>query len=795
MNRFTKIISCLVWLVASQVSWGQVSCPNPQIEDVICSNQHWNWETSKTSDDYCAIWTARTSNGATYLGNPWENASGTLANIANAKDYKHDQGWELIRRDFGCGGNNDYPWFILYNKYNGLMRVYVYLGNSNNTFSRIVGVLEHAPGQKNSAVMSHSYSQGVMRSADAYLEGSIGSEEIILYEAGALGTLSWGVLQYRPTLDPNITNVAYRNNEFSVKIYGYNDSDVTLEGEGVTQPYGIAGNRSKINTGGNGNNINQFTTESQKILKYVSNIDKYRKDLHQKASKHRDKTSHPTIKDVLANVADLTRDKSTFSKTLGTISSVASTAGGVIGAIGSVIGFFTDSAPTPPSPTISNYNFKGGITTKYSLSTFHVKHPGSAHTNNNNIPYYDYPLGICNLKNTPRLHRINYGRYTGYRDCNPGVSTLKFYSSYKVMDDLKVYYNAPAGLEVVSAQAAIVGKIKVNSRNGDPVLSPSDSIPTYGIPGVPPCLSPYKNHMLDDFNAGRLVVSDFNTDDLMLEFQTPYVDIACFKGMAFNVLHQTDVFVRLKVVLKKAGESADTPLLFVQDYATNQQVVGAQEADNRDYYRFRYNVLPPFANHTIPNKAFTPDIVLTNQNITRSTQIEAANSISISNSAVNLYLNGSKVELYAESHIDLKPDFEIKGQVRDFTAVAGGGYHIDCGEQKPIAMTGTFGYNPINEGMRITRSQVTSSQASVPNHVLVFPNPTTNKLFVRLPRATENFQVSLLDQQGKSVLQKTYTKSTQMVELQVQHLPEGLYFLHLKSPGNAVIIQKVVIQR
>ena len=795
MNKLIKIMIGLLWLMSGQAVWGQgPPCTTPQLEDVICSSKDWNWEVTQESSEHCATWTAISSRGAIYMNSPWKDGSGAVSNIGNQGDYKHTQGWELIRRDFGCVRPTDYPWFILYNKYSGLMRVYVYLGNGGNTFSRIVGVLEHAPGQKNTSIIAHSQQQA--RSADAYLNGSIGNEEIILHDAGALGTLSWGVMQYRPTLDPHITNSAYRDREFSVKIYGYENADIKLDGKSVTQPYSITGNRNEINTSGSGGNINTFTTESQKVLEYVGSVDEYRTKLNKEAVKHRDKTGNQAIKNVLSEVASITDSKSKFSKALGTVSSVAKAAGGIIGAIGSIVSFFTDDAPTPPAPTTSSYNFTGSITTTHTLNNFQIKHPGSTHTNDNNLPYYDYPLGVCNLKNTPRVNHISYARYTGqnsFFNCTSTTPTYRNYSSYKVMDDLQVYYNAPAGLEVVSAQAAIVGRLKTTTKNGDPALTPS----YLTRPGMFACITPYKNYMYDDFNAGRMVINSFDTDDLMLEFQTPFVDIACFKGMTFNVFKETDVFIRLKVVLKKAGENNTTtpPLLFVQDYAVNKQTVGSQEADNDYYFLPGFGRLPPFANHTIPSTTVTPDINVTGIDWLYSGKLEAANSITVSNSSVNLAFNGSSFNMYAENYIDLKPDFEVGGTVRDFTAVAGGGYHIKCGNQKPIAMTGTFGYNNGDEGMRITRTQVTSNQASVPHKPLVFPNPTARTLFVKLPKSQENLQVELVDQQGKSVLQKSYAEAIQMIKLQVKDVPEGLYFLRLKSTDGALDVHKVVIQR
>jgi hypothetical protein len=52
------------------------------------------------------------------------------SHFVSNKDYLPQDGWELIKQDFGYGpnGQTDYPYFVLYNRYTSLLRVFITVG-------------------------------------------------------------------------------------------------------------------------------------------------------------------------------------------------------------------------------------------------------------------------------------------------------------------------------------------------------------------------------------------------------------------------------------------------------------------------------------------------------------------------------------------------------------------------------------------------------------------------------------------------------------------------------------------
>ncbi|MEI6508365.1 MAG: T9SS type A sorting domain-containing protein [Bacteroidota bacterium] len=78
--------------------------------------------------------------------NTWPNHNGNVAK-GTLSDFWSRNGWELVKRDFGFlhNGNNitvnlAFPYFVLYNKYNGILRVWAALNNQNTTITNKVNV-------------------------------------------------------------------------------------------------------------------------------------------------------------------------------------------------------------------------------------------------------------------------------------------------------------------------------------------------------------------------------------------------------------------------------------------------------------------------------------------------------------------------------------------------------------------------------------------------------------------------------------------------------------------------------
>ncbi len=105
-----------------------------------------NWETS----DYMP-----TPNGTTILV-PW--ASGSVKGFSSDiwYDYKKSDGWELVYNVFNTTSLQANPWFALYNRYRGILRLYVYVTtNGFATSSYITSGLNLSPNTIGSPLLNY----------------------------------------------------------------------------------------------------------------------------------------------------------------------------------------------------------------------------------------------------------------------------------------------------------------------------------------------------------------------------------------------------------------------------------------------------------------------------------------------------------------------------------------------------------------------------------------------------------------------------------------------------------------
>lgn len=95
-----------------------------------------------------------------------------------------------------------------------------------------------------------------------------------------------------------------------------------------------------------------------------------------------------------------------------------------------------------------------------------------------------------------------------------------------------------------------------------------------------------------------------------------------------------------------------------------------------------------------------------------------------------------------------------------------------------------------------------SSQCSGTFSFAVYPNPTANELTVAYQSndasiqekaAQEDFEVSLLDNKGKTLRKQNNNTAENKIVLDVRNIPNDTYFLHI-TQGKEVIKQQVIIQ-
>lgn len=84
---------------------------------------------------------------------------------------------------------------------------------------------------------------------------------------------------------------------------------------------------------------------------------------------------------------------------------------------------------------------------------------------------------------------------------------------------------------------------------------------------------------------------------------------------------------------------------------------------------------------------------------------------------------------------------------------------------------------------------------SIKPQVSVFPNPTSNILYIkREGNFNESFAIQLMQIDGKQVAQYTWENTSDKIEIPTSHLPIGLYLLVIEGT-HGKIIEKVLVER
>ena len=85
-------------------------------------------------------------------------------------------------------------------------------------------------------------------------------------------------------------------------------------------------------------------------------------------------------------------------------------------------------------------------------------------------------------------------------------------------------------------------------------------------------------------------------------------------------------------------------------------------------------------------------------------------------------------------------------------------------------------------------------QASSTNRLSVNPNPVQGKLYVSFKEASTPYQVDIIRSDGTVLLETFVAANQPEIELNLSHLPIGIYLIKATSQNGAISIQRIVIQ-
>jgi hypothetical protein len=777
MKNITKAILALALLVPNLIyaQKDQAVIPNCYngSNDMICNDQYignenhngWDWESTQ-----CIMWRARTTSTTIFMGSPFLQQSNDAIDIINRQnDFRKEDGWELIRRDFGCFQPLTIPWFILYNKYRGLLRIYFFINHTNST-DIVVEMNTTLNRGFRSAVVSSA--RPLMLAPNKYLNTADDFDELIATATAKPAGNSWNVAEFTPIFDPNIKDGKFTDTNIRFEILGITESSVKLNGEGqsITDKYSLSGKNMK-STNSSSNAFN--AGNAKKVIKHSKDLTSSIKALQSEAKKVVDNKDIPEeFKEEFKEVASAPDDR--FRQALGMVVGAASKANPYLSVAGTVLGILWPTetksgqgAPFTPTKTTTTMNFTGTITTQTTEQPIIVKTPGTLRTNDHNLPYYDCPLGIFNIRNQPRLNRISYWRYIGHRDVYDFRGWFRErhraeYESYRVANNIGGSFNAKAGLELVSAQAAIFGELDSKTLFKRHINHPGWEYPREYI---------IINHILADLEAGRVQLA--STDGPNSVIQTPYVDIECFQNMTFNVPKGTKVWVRVKAILKRADQGNNaTPIFYIQDYAIEN--AGQGTPHNSNYEDLSFNVLPAYSNHSVPH---------------------IPHNIATTRERSNIISSGTTINDLAVGSITLKPGFHAtqgsnyRARIERF----GYGFNFSCNGTKPTPFINNDDcYNKVAYNIESLENADLEDKASVDFNI--YPNPSNGNFNIIGSNLKES-QITIHNSLGREVY-RVYKneKITDGVEINLSHLPSGIYVIKLANQ-EGIKTKKILLQK
>lgn len=331
--------------------------------------------------------------GQAQIPPPWvgQGSITSVYGIDVANDHKAADGWILVYNTFdaNASGSLTNPYFILYNTYRGLMRIYLYTTTPFNYPSTYI-----VDGLK--VVSNHSSSMLNFLGTDIVdpAQNQLSFSQIEPAPADGsqpLATNKWYMLQYEMAYDPQVTTLGYQDIQLSW-FTNYNSvSTISLGGtETGTIKTAVGAPSDPLNTAlQNGGAVAGKAAVSfigSQILNNVSQTG----DVNNKVG--------------LPNVI-FTKIKDAVSSALG--AATGNIPGAIVGIFSAIIGGTSNSTPTMNLNLNSTITLKGTQTSSGSFpsSPTSVYVPGSIITSNaqNYIPLYNQPLGMFNLSARPTV--------------------------------------------------------------------------------------------------------------------------------------------------------------------------------------------------------------------------------------------------------------------------------------------------------------------------------------------------------------------------------------------------------
>ncbi|MHB2156508.1 hypothetical protein ACX8XN_19210 [Calditrichota bacterium GD2] len=477
-------------------------------------NQSWDWTDPDAYPDYFYI-----SGESQPIPSVFPFSDANLGVIVEKGDYEPEDGWILLYKDFG---SEDFPvkmpYMVLYHKYTGIMRVYIFLVCPESYTKISVKTYFEMNGSANLAfAISPSYA---LDKENEYINNAI-----IGYTQGSDG--QWIYQDIPIAYDPSIGELEHVS--FIFDTWGIINTNIEIDGKMQLEQKNIA-------------NLGQTSKNFPQI------IDGAGKSLSEKYNSW--SKAQTSTKNAFNDAANFFQNlgKTNISSALNDLANLVSKLPfGPLGALYGLYNFFAAGGKKiDPIP----YYFEGDIKLSGTMETdlfigkLKMRVPGSIPpTHDYWRPVYDKPLGIINLLETPIIKKLFYFQYDKYN--------LVMWTSYKLSTDIQYIINPE--IDNISIE-----EIKAN-------LFCSFTYPDEATYPPEDLLQEWDDKEFISLESGKTRIKQDNKTEAILSYSTGFMELSKLKGYFINT-PQKDIRLKLYLRLKRTDDPEAEPIVLTPTF-------------------------------------------------------------------------------------------------------------------------------------------------------------------------------------------------------------------------------------
>jgi hypothetical protein len=787
--------------------------PDPNtMDDIIRSIDYWDWreETFELHIYNSVLNTTTTSikdspfflNG--FIDQPNTNHLGG----STFKDNAPEDGWELVLKNFGTPNQGiTMPFFILYNRYSGKLRSFSFLSSPDQidevettlAFYTIAGIITHV-----NASLENSFLP--MDAIAGYSDKSLMIENLnIFQDNGGIWLFADIPTTYDPCTCKYSSGLIFKNRSINTE-----NVTLTIEGGGTIEEIITGGTVSSSALSLKNFNINNLqagikkgTTAYKSVGKLVTDIDKQLvKWFKTKASPQLENEAMNSLGLSEINSGNIQQvmnflensegieafDIITKAKKAGPASILPKWLKDIVPYAGAIAGFvdFFIARPSPaPQPmrfeAKLNFVANGEITDIQNLQSNSFLMPGAKqeNINPNLFPIYQNNLGVINLIQQPdALFDTWKSPSGGFLTGNQNI--------YKLNRPIKYAINPASGMVLKDIRGAVFFQSNTFSGTSAGAIIGSNQLikveeGLWRTPWMPlGCLEEYAFKITTKYYdeecypnricPGTLylnVIADFNKGTISQSYKIN-IRPASISGIVSN-----EFISDANLAWDDALFGAFNPLIDIPEITT---VADLNAYIANPVFAWNEIIIPGGTIVTEDNKDLINDLL---SETTYTTIIDAQTGIpTIIQTSGKQYSVGSVIS--EETSITNVPNCRA--------------VHPVSPQELEDLCSNPNTYNPKAESFTEENEQATIREDSEDNNIKnnielsLFPNPTSSRVIVKFElKIEETINLTLYDLLGSTIKtfgsQKNIASGSHRIEIDLNDVPSGSYFLELKTPS------------